>query len=255
VISIKKLNFSYDKQKVINDLDFDIQENEVYGIIGPNGSGKTTILKILTRILKIDSGDITLNSKDLNGFKVKEFAKNVSVVHQIEEYEVGFKVEQVIQMGRNPYLSRFQNMSDTDKLIVEKAMILTDTITFRDRLMSELSGGERQRVFIARAIAQETKVLILDEPINHLDIYHQIEILKLIRLLAKEHNKTVIITLHDLNMSVKFCDKLLILNNGKCIVKGVPKEIITKEVIKEVYNINVNLEHDSYDNLILIPEY
>ena len=255
MLKLDNIHFSYGDRPILNGITFEVSGSEVFGIIGPNGSGKTTLLRNISKLLNPSKGIVMLDGKQTHKMKIKDFAKIVSVVHQTEEYETSFTVKEVVSMGRNPHIDRFDSFDATDMEAVDKAMKLTDTFQFKDRLLGELSGGERQRVFIARAIAQETRIMVLDEPINHLDIFHQIEILRLIRKLSHDHGKMIVITLHDLNLAARYCDTLLLLKDGNQVSLGVPENIIDKQIIKDVYSIDANVSLDGQGKVQIYPEY
>jgi len=254
---IEKLNYSYDvNENILEDIDFKFKNGEITGIIGPNGSGKTTLIKNLTKILKPNSGEIYLYGKELKSMKFKELAINTGVVFQERDTEFSFSVFEIVMMGRYPYKKKFEYENLNDFNIVTDALKKTNTYQYKDRLLSELSGGEKQRVLIARALAQEPNVLIFDEPISHLDLHYQMEILKLIKELAHTKNISIIIILHDLNHAYKFCDRLMLLDKGSVFKEGTPQEVITKDNISKVYNVNIEIiENQQKNGYHIIPAY
>ncbi|MBN2259101.1 MAG: ABC transporter ATP-binding protein [Clostridiales bacterium] len=255
--SIKKLNFKYDTNRMIlNDLTLDFKKGQITGIIGPNGSGKTTLIKNLSRILQPDSGELYLFGKDLAKYKQKDLALTTGVVFQERDSEFQFTVFDIVMMGRYPYKKKFEVENAEDYAIVTDALEKTNTYQYRNRYLDELSGGEKQRVLIARALAQEPKVLILDEPISHLDLHYQVEILKMIQELAKLKDMSIIVILHDLNFAYKFCDQLILLNEGAVFDQGTPEEVITKENINTVYKVQIEIIKDLKNNgYHIIPAY
>lgn len=254
---IEKLNHSYDmNENILKDIDFKFKNGEITGIIGPNGSGKTTLVKNLTKILQPNSGEIYLYGKDLKTIKFKELAINAGVVFQERDTEFSFTVFEIVLMGRYPYKKKFEFENANDFKIVTEALKKTNTYKYKDRLLSELSGGEKQRVLIARALAQEPNVLIFDEPISHLDLHYQMEILNLIKQLAHTKNISIIIILHDLNHAYKFCDRLMLIDKGSVFKEGTPKEVITKDNIKKVYDVNIEIiENQQKNGYHIIPAY
>lgn len=240
-IAINNLNWNYDKKKVLNNINIEFERRKFYSIIGPNGSGKTTILKNITRILEPVKNTVFINDQDLNSLKNNDLAKILSYVPQETSIDFEFTVFDIVLMGRNPYKKRFEPENEEDINIAKTAMNLTNTWDLREAYIDKISGGEWQRVLIARAIAQEAKILLLDEPISHLDIHHQIEILENLKNLIKTKAITVITTLHDLNLASFFSDYLILINNGKIVSYGSPKQVITKENINKVYNLNVHI--------------
>jgi iron complex transport system ATP-binding protein len=237
VVEVRELFCGYNSEPVLQGISFSVNRGEFCGIIGPNGSGKTTLLRAITKVLKPKSGEIYIEGQNINEIDFKKLAQKVAVVSQIQDFGFNMKVEEFVLLGRIPYRQKFQFLeTKIDEKFAQKAMELTGIIKFKNRFIQELSGGERQLVVIARALAQTTKLLLLDEPIAHLDITHQVKILDLIRKLNKENEITVIVVLHDLNLASEYCDKLVLLNKG-CIHKiGTPKEVLTYQIIEEVYN-------------------
>lgn len=238
-IQVQNLAYSYDDKDILKNLNIDFEENKFYSIIGPNGSGKTTFIKNLSKILEPKKNSILIEDKDIVSYKNKELAKKVSTVPQNTILDFDFSALDIVLMGRSPYISRFQSEKDKDIEIVKNSMEMTNTWHLREKNISSLSGGEQQRVLIARAIAQDTNIILLDEPISHLDLYHQVELLDTIKFLNR--NITVIAILHDLNLAAQYSDYILLMNKGKIIAKGTPEEVVTKRNIKEAYNIDVHL--------------
>lgn len=241
MINIKNLHWHYGNQKILDNINIDFYGNSIYGIIGPNGSGKTTLLKNITRSLMPKDKSIYISDKDITSFSNKELAKVISYVPQNTNLEFEFSVMDIVLMGRTPYLKRLRSESSDDIKIAENSMKITNTWNLKDKNTGNISGGERQRAIIARALAQQSKIMLLDEPVSQLDIHHQVEILKILKRLKTEKKVTVIMSLHDLNLASQYCDKLILMDEGKIVKEGIPKEIIKKENIKKVYGIKVNV--------------
>ncbi|MFD3158214.1 heme ABC transporter ATP-binding protein [Haloimpatiens sp. FM7330] len=241
-LKINNLNFKYDEKPILNDVSLKIRKNKFYSILGPNGSGKSTLLKNICKSLEPPSNSIFINDVDLTKMKNTDIAKSLSYVPQNTNIGFDFSVMDIVLMGRNPYIKRFQSENAKDFEIAEKAMDLTNTLHLKDKSITELSGGERQRVIIARALTQQTNILLLDEPTSNLDIYHQIDILDTIKFLKT--NITVIAVLHDLNLASQYSDFIILLKDGKIISIGSPTEVLTKENIKNTYNIDVHIVKD-----------
>lgn len=255
-IVIKNLEWSYGDRKILNNINLEIEKNNFYTIIGPNGSGKTTLLKSISKILIGRKNCIYVNNRDLTSIKQKELAVYMACVPQNTVIDFEFTVMDIVLMGRTPYLNKFQSESEEDIKIAEKAMKMTNTWHLRDKNINQLSGGERQRVIVARALTQDTNIIILDEPISNLDIQHQIEILDIIKFVKKD--VTVIAVLHDLNLAAKYSDYLILLNKGKVIEQGKPEEVLTRKYIEKVYNIRVNMIKDPVTgspHVIPVSEY
>ena len=234
-LQIQGISCSYGAEPILNDLQFSVQKGELLGIIGPNGSGKTTLLKAMGRTLKPHLGRVFLADQDIYRLKAPEVARQMAVVPQENHFDFPFTVGEIVMMGRTPHLGRFQRESQYDRRVVEEALTVTNSFHLVNRRITELSGGEKQRIAIARALAQEPDVILLDEPTAFLDINHQTEILDIIRRLNSDCGLTVIMVLHDLNLASEYCDKLILLNKGRIYALGSPTEIITSENIKTVY--------------------
>jgi len=241
---VKNLRFKYDESWVLDGLSFEVREGEILGIIGPNGSGKTTILRILSRVLIPQEGEVYIRGKNLLELEQKEIAQIIGVVPQDTYFPFPFTVGEVVLMGRSPWLSGFGFESSEDLQIASQAMALTNTLSFSSRLIFELSGGERQRTIIARALAQQPQIMLLDEPTVYLDIGHQIEIYDLIKKLNAEKKLTLIIVSHDLNLASEYCDCLILLDAGRIYKMGSPKEVITEENLSRVYQSKVLVEEN-----------
>lgn len=243
-LKIENLTFAYDKKLILDDVSINFETEQFTGIIGPNGSGKTTLAKLISKLLKVDIQTVYLNLNDINSIKIAELARTMAMVPQASQINYDLTVYEVVLMGRTPHLKRFQKESETDLEIVESVMKETDTWQFRDRMIHQLSGGERQRVIIARALAQEPKILILDEPVTYLDVHHQLQIMNLIKDLSKDRKMTIVMILHDLNYALTYCDQVILLSEGKVFKSGSPLEVITIDHIKKVYKIDVSIiEH------------
>lgn len=244
-LEVKNLAYSYKKRKILEDICVEINLGEFVGILGPNGSGKTTLLNNINRWLKPQKGSIFIEGQKIEHMSTKILAQNVATVPQETSLDLGFTVEEIVMMGRNPYLRTFERESPEDRAIVEKCMKSVGIWDLKDRFIGELSGGEKQRVLIARALAQQPKVLLLDEPISHLDINYKWEILDLLKSLSRNLKIIVIAVLHDINLASIFCDKLILLKNGKIFKAGSPNEVITEQNLKEVFNVNLKINAGS----------
>jgi iron complex transport system ATP-binding protein len=217
----------------------DIPGGEFVGIIGPNGSGKTTLLRSVSRVLKPRAGVVFIGGRDVFETPARDMAREVGVVPQDTIPAFDFTALEIVLMGRSPHLGRFQVEGSGDIAIAEEAMRWTGTFDLAKRQFAALSGGERQRVVIARALAQEPRVILLDEPTSHLDINYQFEILNLIRRLNRERGITVVAVLHDLNLSAQYCDRLVMIGGGKIQALGAPEAVLTSENVKRVYGADV----------------
>lgn len=239
MLDIESLSFNYGAARVLDNITFSAEKGECIGILGPNGSGKSTLLKTLSKILRPSSGTVVLCGKELERYSPKELAMHMAVVPQDTNIDFDFTCLEVVLMGRNPHMRRFEIEGRKDTDIARESMTLTNTWHLRERPFSELSGGERQRVIIARALAQEPSVLLLDEPVSHLDINHQIEILDLVERLKMERGLVVIIILHDLNLAARYCDRIILLYENKILATGGPDGVLTQEYIRKAFRANV----------------
>ncbi|MDI6781416.1 MAG: heme ABC transporter ATP-binding protein [bacterium] len=246
MLQVKNISASYQQRPVLEGISFQVEDGEFLGIIGPNGAGKTTLLKIMTGVKSPLTGEVMLDGKKMSSLCRKEIAMIMAVVPQSSFIPPLFTVEDVVLMGRYPHQkSRFVT-TEEDIKAVEEAMQKTNTSNFRQRPVNELSGGERQEVIIARALAQEPKILLLDEPTASLDIKHQMRILGLVRTLVKENGITAIMVIHDLNLAARFCDRLILLHNQKIYAQGVIKEVLTSQNLKEAYEVETMVEYNDF---------
>lgn len=240
-LEINGLAFRYGSKEVLKNINMNIKPGTFITIIGPNGSGKSTLLKNISTYLKPQKGVILLDSKEISKQPRKEVSKKVSFVPQNTLLEFDFKVKDIVMMGRHPYIKKLKGETLKDVKVVEKAMRYTNIMMLSDRMFNELSGGEKQRVILAQALAQEPKILLLDEPVSHLDLQHQIEILDLIKNMSITESLTIIAVLHDLNMASSYSDYIVMLNEGSIIYEGAPETVLNKKNIAEVFNINVHI--------------
>lgn len=242
----------YGSVKVLENIDFNAAKGEFLGIIGPNGSGKTTLLRTISRILKPKVGTILLGGEDVQRYKEKEFWRTFAAVPQETVINFDFSALDIVLMGRNPHLRRFQVEGEKDIEVAKECMENTNCRHLAERKINELSEGERQRVIIARALAQEPKVLLLDEPTSHLDINYQIEIMDLLKRLTTEQKLIVISVIHDLNLAAQYCDRLVLLQAGKIASIGEPKGVLTSENIKNTFGADVIVKAHPLTNMCYI---
>lgn len=239
MLEIRDLTCGYDSKFLLQNINIKVDKGEIIAIIGPNGSGKTTLIRAVSRVFKPHEGAIQIEGQNIWEMGFKYLAKKMAVVSQVFEAGV-MTVEEFVLLGRIPYYEGFQFLeTKKDIEIAKMCMEVTDTIRFKDRFMGDLSGGERQLVVIARAIAQEPVLLLLDEPTTHLDIFYQAKILDLIKRLNKESGLTVVMVLHDLNLASEYCQRVILINRGVIYKTGRPDEVLSKETIKEVYKTEV----------------
>ena len=243
MLRLDKVNCGYGKNFSLKNISFFLPEKEITGIIGPNGAGKTTLLRTITKLLPLNKGNINFCGKDIDQISLQDYAKQVAIVSQEMQFPFDITVEEFVALGRIPHQGKLQFFeTDHDLKIINNALKLTDVFSFRKRQLQTLSGGERQRVVIAKALAQEPKLLLLDEAIIFLDISHQVMILDLIRRLHKEKHLNVVIVLHELNLASEYCDRLILLHQGKVHSAGLPQEVLKKEIIEQVYQTKVIIQ-------------
>lgn len=252
ILSIKNLSFSYNGSKVLNNISFDIGKGSFISILGPNGSGKSTIVNLITGVLEGYKGKIVIDGKDIKNLSSREIAKITAVVPQYTNPGFSFTVEELVMMGRHPYISRFGGERKEDIKIVGEVMKKTKITQFLNRKFDELSGGEKQRVVIAQALAQNSPVLILDEPTSHLDMSFQIELMELFLMLNKEENKTIIGIFHDINLAIQYSNKIMFLKEGEIFSFGDISSTITRDNIKNVFSSDVFVGRNPFTGKLYI---
>ena len=239
MIEVDSIFFRYHQDWVLQDVSFQMRKGEFVGVIGPNGSGKTTLLKIFYRLLSPQQGEVFFDRLSLKKMSRGEIAKKIAVVAQETYPAFPFRVIEMVLMGRSPYLGHLMFESPKDLEIAKRAMEWTEILPISQRPMDELSGGERKRVYIARALAQEPEVILLDEPTTNLDIHHQVESLDLVLSLNREKGLTILMASHDLNLASEYSDRLILLQHGSIFHMGPPEEVMTQGNIEKVYGCQV----------------
>jgi iron complex transport system ATP-binding protein len=239
ILQVQDVGIRYSAQWVLKDISFDVGKGEIIGIIGPNGSGKTTLLKLLDGILFPQEGDVRIQGTSIRRIKRQVLARLVAVVPQETYMIFPFRVAEVVLMGRSPHLGRLVFEGKRDYQIAINAMEKTDIISFADRKVHQLSGGERQRVWIARALAQEPQIILLDESTAFLDIRHQVGFFELIKSINKQEGLTVIVVTHDINLAAQYVDRIILLREGKIYEMGEPEKVITESNIAHIYETGV----------------
>lgn len=234
-LEMRNVSLGYSRHPVLEDITFKASPGEMVGLIGPNGSGKSTVIKALSRLIRPTAGEILVDGKNIASIPRRELACLVGVVPQLPLLPSTFTAFEIVLMGRNPHLGLFQSESRRDWAIAREAMVKTSTSPLANRYINELSGGEIQSLLIARVLVQETSAILLDEPTANLDIGRQVEVLDLIKNLCLENSLTVLAALHDLNLAAQYCDRLLLINEGRIHIQGKPAEVITDANIKQVY--------------------
>jgi len=254
LLTVDGIECRYGSVKVLEDVSLSVKGGDFVGILGPNGSGKTTLLKSISRILKPHKGTILLNKADIYSLKSIDVAKQLAVVPQDTSIGFNFAVLDIVLMGRNPHMKRLQMESERDMAVARKVMNLTNIWHLAERPINELSGGEKQRVIIARALAQEPKILLLDEPLTHLDIVNQLEIMDLVKDLCIEEKLIILAVFHDFNLAARYCGSAIMLKKGKIFSVGNLADVLNSENIKSVFNVDaIVTKHLVTNSIFVIP--
>jgi iron complex transport system ATP-binding protein len=240
----EKLTIGYEERTIVQALDLAFTPGEITAIIGPNGCGKSTILKTMARLHPATAGAVYLDGKMIHQTPTKEIAKKMAILPQTPEAPGGLTVYELISYGRTPYQSGFSRLSKHDREMIEWSLDVTGLTSLQHQAIDTLSGGQRQRAWIAMAIAQETELLLLDEPTTYLDLAHQLEVLQLLEKLNQKDGRTIVMVLHDLNHAARFANQLVALKQGKIIKQGTAEKVMTAEVIKQVFNIDTVIVTD-----------
>ena len=238
MIQLQHIGVSYGDRVILKDLDAEVADGRITAVMGPNGCGKTTLLRCIGGLLTPTEGEVLVDGGPVGDYGARALAQKVAFVRQHQQTDFEFSAFETVLMGRNPYQRRLQNESQADWDIVERCMRQTGTWDLRLSKPAEMSGGELQRVMIARALAQQTPVLLMDEPVSNLDIAHQRDVMQLLR---QSHEKTILIVIHDLNLALQFCDDLLLLYDGGLLFQGPIAEGLTPERIRQVYGVDAHL--------------
>jgi iron complex transport system ATP-binding protein len=236
-LEAREITAGYDRSKdVLDAVSVAVETGQFVGLLGPNGSGKSTLLRVLTRVLPPRLGKVWLDGKEVERWTTLEIARRVAFVPQQESAAFDFTVREIVLMGRYPHRARFRGETAEDYALVAQALEETDALHLQDRPVTELSGGEHRRVLLARALAQQTPLLLLDEPTAHLDVTHQVALLSKVQTLCHEEGKGALAALHDLNQAAEFCDRLVLLCRGKVVAEGTPEEVLTPDNLRRAYD-------------------
>lgn len=245
-LQTKNLTLKYEKQSIIENLDFTIPLEKITVLVGANGSGKSTLLRSLARLLAPTSGEILLDAQNLKTISTKAIAKKLAILPQGPVAPEGVTVHQLVKQGRYPHQKWFQQWSEEDEALVEKALTATQLLNLKDRPVDALSGGQRQRAWIAMTLAQETPIILLDEPTTYLDMTHQIELLDFLFDLNRQFKRTIVMVLHDINLACRYADHLVAIHNKKVAVQGKPEDIVTPEMVKEIFHLDAMISADPF---------
>lgn len=245
ILTLNKLTFNYGNNRVLNNISLDFEKGKFYGVLGPNGCGKTTLLDIIIKYKVPVSGNIKIKNKCIKEYSNEEIAKTVSIVPQDFYINFPFTVENIIWMGRYPYIPRFSSPGEENREIVERVIEDLELSDLRNKLITKLSGGEKQRVVFARAIAQNTPILLIDEGTSNMDIRHSIYILNYVKNLVKNYGKTIIAVFHNLNLASLYCDNLVFIKNGHIIATGETEKVFCKEIIEDTFDVKCHIYGES----------
>jgi iron complex transport system ATP-binding protein len=243
-LETKKLTLAYEGTPILRNIDLAIPPGKITVLVGANGCGKSTLLRGLARLLKAKSGKVYLDGKDISQLKSKTVAQKLAILSQSPVAPEGLTVRNLVAMGRYPYQNWLQQWSKEDEIKVEEALSITKTTEIADRLLNSLSGGQRQRAWIAMVLAQDTNILLLDEPTTYLDLAHQIELLDLLQQLHETKGKTIVMVLHDLNLACRYADYLVAVKQGKIYAMGSPKQVMTEDMVQEVFGLKCRIIPD-----------
>jgi len=241
MLSINSLHVAYDKQDVLQDLNLQLDRGELLGLIGPNGSGKTSLIRALSGVIKPTAGEIHIEGKELSTFSEGARARLLAVVPQSAQLPPAFTVFECVALGRTPHLAWLGRLGQSDLKHIQQAMQAAEISHLSDRRAGELSGGEQQRVILARALAQACPILLLDEPTAHLDLHHQVSLLGLVRRMAKDQKLAVLVAMHDLNLAALYADRLVLLVEGRIRASGTPAEVLTTDILQAAYQIPLHV--------------
>ncbi|MFD5558997.1 ABC transporter ATP-binding protein [Streptomyces sp. NPDC127068] len=238
------LTLGYAQRPVIEGLDLEIPDGSFTAVIGPNGCGKSTLLRAFGRLMKPRAGEVLLDGTPIHRMPTRQVAHLVGLLPQSPVAPEGISVADLVARGRHPHQSWYRRWTGEDEAVVARAMRATGTYELAERDLDELSGGQRQRAWIAMALAQDTELLLLDEPTNHLDLAHQVEVLDLVRTLHRDIGRTVVLVLHDLTLAARYADRLVAMKAGRIVAQGAPRDVLTEEMLAEVFGLHARVRHD-----------
>lgn len=254
MLSSRQIDVFYQSKQVLFSVDLDLTEGRITGVIGPNGAGKSTLIRALSGIIPVRTGEVFLDGKPLYQLSDMQRARQVAVVSQAVTLPPAFTGWEVVLLGRTPYLNWLGQVCQNDRNRAMEAMEFTDTRYLADQRLGELSGGERQRLLLARALTQDTPILLMDEPTTHLDLHHQYQILEKLRVLARDFHKTILITLHDINLVARYSDMVVLMDNGRIKKIGEPQEVLQSKLLSEIYQTPLKVVNEGATPYIL-PVY
>lgn len=249
MVEVKKIFKRYNNKTVVEDVSLKIEKGKITSFIGPNGAGKSTVLSMISRLISKDSGDVLIDGQDMSSFKSNDLAKKIAILKQANHINIRLTIRELVAFGRFPYSQG--KLTKEDWKYVDEAIEYMELADMQDKFLDQLSGGQQQRAFIAMVIAQNTEYVLLDEPLNNLDMKHSVQIMKVLRRLADELGKTVIIVIHDINFASCYSDYIVALKDGKVVHNGPTEQVINSNVLKEIYDMDIEIQNIN-DNKICV---
>ncbi|MFR3730332.1 ABC transporter ATP-binding protein [Lacrimispora sp.] len=249
MIEIQKVTKNYGSKTVVDEITATLQEGRLTAFIGSNGAGKSTLLSMISRLMKIDSGEVTIDGTNILKWNQEELAKQISILRQSNHMNLRLTIRELVSFGRYPYTKGRLNKEDNEK--IDEALDYTGITQIQDRYLDQLSGGQRQMAYIAMVIAQDTKYILLDEPLNNLDMKHSVQIMKILRRLVDDRGKTVIIVIHDINFVSCYADEILALKDGKLIKAGEAEQVVNSRILSEIYSMPISISHIDGKNICI----
>ncbi|CAM4031520.1 iron ABC transporter ATP-binding protein [Bacillus cereus] len=249
MVEVRNISKQYGNKNVVEDVSIKIAKGKITSFIGPNGAGKSTVLSMISRLLKKDAGEIYIEDKEIGEWKSDELAKKISILKQTNHINLRLSIRELVSFGRFPYSQG--NLTKEDWSHIEEAIRYMELEDIQHKYLDQLSGGQRQRAYIAMVIAQNTEYILLDEPLNNLDMKHSVQIMKVLRRLVEELGKTVVIVIHDINFASCYSDHIVALKDGKVMKEGPTSEIIDKAVLKDIYDMDIHIEEISGNNICI----
>ena len=242
MLQTNQINYEHELTNFrLHDISLKINEGEIVSLIGPNGSGKSTLLRVISQLLKADSGEVLINNQNIKALKGKELAKTLTMLPQMNNYQLDLTVQELVEFGRHPYSGNKLKLTKEDEEMVDWAIEVTGLEQYRHRLLPSMSGGERQRAWIAMTVAQNPKILLLDEPTTYLDISHQLDVMELVKELNRKYNMTIVMVLHDINQAAQYSDRLIVLKKGQLHYDGLPHCVLCKEMFESIFEIEADI--------------
>lgn len=241
MLQTKEIAYAHSDAFSLSEVDLHIKAGEIVSLIGPNGSGKSTYLRLISRLISPETGEVVLDGQKIVSMRTQDIAKKLAMLPQMQDHQLDLTVGELVEFGRYPHRKAYSKPTKEDAEIIQWALNVTRLNKFKNRMLQSLSGGERQRAWIAMAVAQRPKILLLDEPTTFLDISHQLEVMELVKELNEQFNMTIVMVLHDINQAASYSDRLIVLKNGSIHFDGIPQCVLCKEMFQSIFEINANI--------------